>query len=47
MVTAFVVKFLTVYWLKLSTPYDFDKEPAPGFTRTPNKFNLVMEPIRS
>ena len=45
MVIAFVIKFLSCFRLKLSTPYDFHKEPAPGFTRAPNPFNIIMEPI--
>ena len=45
MVTAFIIKLLSNFTLKLSDPYDFEKEPAPSFTRAPNAFNIILEPM--
>ena len=45
MVLAFVMELVQRYHLKLETEYDFSKEPSPGFTRSPNPFTLMLDPL--
>ena len=45
MILALISSFLKRYELKLQQAYDFTEEPAVAFTRAPNDFTLILNPI--
>ena len=45
MILALISSFLKRYDLKLQQAYDFTEEPAVAFTRAPNDFTLILDPI--